>query len=190
MAHFYLLIFSGIIFCLSYSSVHAHDAGLYLRATADPYNVEVHYLAPFQRETPAYMSFMLEDVHERKRVRFTDVDITIVKDERVVYKTDLMKKQTNAPGVIVSFPGAGEYHMHLVFNSGDKKLASASFDFSVTETTAHGTILGLHMNKELGIGLFVGGIVMSAFFVRLHFREEEAEVRESSDLLVHTSIRS
>lgn len=136
------------------------------------------------------MSFMLEDVEERERVRFSDVDITIVKDERVVYKTDLMKKQTTAPGIIVSFPEAGGYRMHLVFNSGDKKLAAASFDFSVAETAARGTILGLNMNKELGIGLLVGGIVMSAFFVRLHFREEEAEVRESSDLLVHTNMRT
>ncbi len=144
----------------------AHGSGLSLQKNVDVYSVDVHHTLPFQVGVPTWVNFFLSFAADQRPAGFTDVDVSLVKDNRSVFKTNVNKKRGIATGAIITFPDAGDYIMYVTYNNDKTILADTSFPIRVqpAANSAPALFLGVFLNKELGIGVAFGALAVILFW--------------------------
>jgi hypothetical protein len=170
----FVISISALFLLFNPSLVVAHGTGLAMQNTVGDYSIDIHYPYPFQAGMPTFLNFFLNQSQGDVPVSFSDIDISILKNDDVVLKTNANRKIGVATGAIITFPDGGNYKINTIFNQGNTKIVKTSFLVDVAEREGVHKVLGIEINKELGIGTVLG-IVLLTLFSRINRHLEESD---------------
>lgn len=150
-------------------ALFAHESGLALKATSGQYTVDVHYPFDFEQQKPISLNFFLSNSETKESVGFSDLDVSIIRDDHEILKTNIRKRIGIATGVVMTFPEAGAYKLALAFNDNGNKIAETTFNISVDPESGRRRIIGIEFNKELAVGVAVGALIATVVMWYLRY---------------------